>query len=302
MSCAWADDFRGFLLDGLFYFDGKTKRLFPGLFDLETSGSLEDWSAAANMLFAAGCEAQSFMLLSSFAAPLMAFFDTEEGGAIVSIHGGRKAGKTVAITAAATVWGLPEALDIGEVGHAERFNVLAKLRHLPVIHNGLSKGDPYAANAFMLTALRQINRKDTRWQTVILHAGGCPLSGEAIGENEETYLFGTEFPVHVPKPLIAPRDGDHIEERLLDNRGTAGDRYLKFLVQEHIVQWARNKVGMAMADLRERTGAGNEYRFAMRAIAAVQVAGDIVKDLGILDMYPARIVEWAIQQTFGGKK
>ena len=296
MLSGWSGDFVDFDLDGLEYSMGKTKRIGKPKLDLEPSGSLEDWSAAANMLFAAGCEAQSFMLLASFAAPLMALFDTDEGGAIVSIHGGRKSGKTVAMTASATVWGLPEAMDIGEAPHSQRFKALASLRHLPAIYNGLSRGDPLAANAFIGTAILQMERHLSPWQTLILHTGGQPLAG-SITQGLENIL-GVEFKVAVPKGLVTPRDGDHIEERLLDNRGNAGDAYLKYLANPAITSWARNKVGIIMGELREKTGAGDDWRFAMRAIAAVSVAGDIVKSLGILDMYPSRIVDWAIEKTF----
>lgn len=41
----------------------------------QRGGSLEGWSGAANALFQIGCEAQSFGLLCSFAAPLMRFQD-----------------------------------------------------------------------------------------------------------------------------------------------------------------------------------------------------------------------------------
>lgn len=300
MTNGWTENFAAFEVDGLGYSLGKTVRRCAAWLDLEQSGSLEDWSAAANMLFAAGCEAQSFMLLSSFAAPLMALFDTDEGGAIVSIHGGRKSGKTVAMTAAATVWGLPEALDIGEAPHNQRFKALASLRHLPAIYNGLSRGDPLSANGFIAVSMLQQNR-DTKlpWQTMILHSGGEALIGPIFEDGPR--LRGVEFKVAVPRGLVTPRDGDDIEERLLDNRGNAGDAYLKYLANPAITSWTRNKVGIIMGELRENTGVGDEWRFAMRAIAAVSVAGDIVKSLGILDMYPSRIVDWAVEKTFGVK-
>src|SRR4029453_4679961 len=110
----WKDDDRSFLYGTQLYAADAVKSVI-GSDEVQSrsqylgprqNGSIGAWSGAANKLFTLGHEVQAFALLSSFAAPLMPFHSSGEGGAIVSLVSDKSGtGKTTALEAAASVWG-----------------------------------------------------------------------------------------------------------------------------------------------------------------------------------------------------
>lgn len=258
----------------------------------QPAGTTAAWSEAANMLMAGGCEAQSFALLSSFAAPLMALFPTKEGGAVVSIHGGRRSGKSVAMAAAGSVWGLPSMLALGNGGLAR----VAELRHLPVLATTLAHRDPYVASEFISAFL---GPRDHR--TMMLCIGGVSLRESIVPAMGGCV---TEFPVYVPRGLIAPDKSSPsvLERKLLDNRGNAGVAYLHALCQPEVVPWAKKMLASKYGVMVDELGLGLEWRFQMRAIAAVWIAGEICVRAGILEVSPERIARWAMDKCLPKKK
>ena len=259
---------------------------------IERRGTLAGWSEAANMLFAAGCEAQAFALLSSFGAPLMALFPTHDGGAVVSIHGGRRSGKSVALAAAGTVWAMPAALMLGNAG-TER---IAQLRHLPVLTTTLRNRDPGVAGKLV----REFSEGGA-WSTIIIGVGGEPLR-EALPPADAFPV--TEFQVKVPRGLIAPDKASPsaLERKLLDNRGCAGVAYLAALLAPEMVPWCRKMLASKYGFMVDRLGLGLEWRFQMRAVAAVWIAGEIAVRAGIIEASPERIAQWAMERLFGHEK
>jgi hypothetical protein len=249
---------------------------------------LDEWSAAANQLFAAGCEAQAFALLASFAALLMALFPTVEGGAIVSIVGGRKSGKSVAMTAAGTVWGKPDELALR---WRYRFEMLTGLRNLPVLTAALASMDPEIVGTFATHFIHPAN-----WRTTLISFGGTSLR-ETLRPTASWSI--TEFAVHVPRGLIAPDKSTPsiLECKLLDNRGTAGKAYLHHLCTKSMVAWCRKALASKYGALVDEFGNRAEYRFQMRAIAAAWVAGILCVEAKILEMSPDRIAKWAMEQA-----
>ena len=248
--------------------------------------NLEAWSDTANMLFAAGCEPQAFALLSSFAAPLMSLFPTSEGGAVVSIYGGRRSGKSVALTAAATVWAMPAVLDLGR-GWLQR---IAELRHLPVIATALANRDPDVRDRLLTSFIERDDDRqapeEAEWNTILLSISGEPLVNPRI----------VQFDLKVPRGLIAPdkNSPSAMERRLLDNRGIAGQAYLRALVNHDMVKWCRKMLASKYALMVDEHGCGLEWRFQMRAIAAAWVAGEICVQAKILECSPERIARWAM--------
>lgn len=251
-------------------------------------GSVDKWSQAANQLFASGCEPQGFALLSSFAAPLMPLFVRAEGGCVVSITGGRGAGKSVAMTAAGTVWGHPDKLLLKRGN--DRIPSVAELCHLPVLTATMAHIDPAVASAFIAEFLAS----DRLWSTVLLS-----FSNESIRYMSPAIV---EFDLRVPRGLIQPDKSSPsiLERRLLDNRGTAGFLYSTFITER--VPWLKRLLTKHFAVVMDDTGAGFGDRFAVRAIAGAWVAGIVCVQLGILECSPERIARWAIERVLSKKE
>ena len=252
-------------------------------------GDLAVWSGAANSLFASGCEAQGFALLSSFAAPLMHIFPRSEGGAIVSLHGGRRAGKSVALAAAASVWTLPADLTIGNTLRAATEDI-AKLRHLPALTTTLAGRDPTIAAALLFHFLRGDDGV-SQWSTVLISIGGAALSlGHDIAQHT------VELEVKVPRGLIVPdkQVPSVLEQKLLNNRGAAGAAYLRELVTPETVKWCRKMLASKYALIADEVRVGDERKVQMRAIAAAWIAGELCVRAKILECSPERIARWAM--------
>jgi hypothetical protein len=250
-------------------------------------GDLGTWSGAANHLFAAGCEAQGFALLCSFAAPLMSLFHTGEGGAVVALHGGRRSGKSVTVAACASVWGLPADLDLARGGH----DWFASLRHLPVLATTLANRDPLVGGLLLRDFLRG---GGGRWSTILISIGGEKLAGSDI----------IELDLKVPRGLIVPdkQVPSVLEQKLLNNRGAAGAAYLRELVTPETVKWCRKMLASKYALIKDELGLGAEWRFQMRAIAAAWIVGELCVRARILECSPERIARWAMGKALPQRK
>jgi hypothetical protein len=260
-------------------------KLGPGMGD--GLPPLVHWTGITGMLCAPGCEAQTFMLLASFAAPLLSLYKTAEGGGVVSIFGGRRAGKATALMAAGSVWGPPGALSV-KMYDKHRLTRISRMCNLPVICDGMMNTDPGAARGMVLTFLTAPDG----WSTLMLSATGTALFPTIMEARDARPGF--EAPVKVPAHLIQ-KDGS-IERTLVACRGWAGLTYLRYLVDPNVILWCRMMLTSTMAEWREQNGLGDESRFVLRTIAAVHVAGMIVSKLGIVDVQPERITDWALKQ------
>lgn len=255
--------------------------------EIECAGKLADWSAAANRLFASGCEAQGLALLASFAAPLMRLFRTDEGGAVVSIHGGKKSGKSIAHAAAASVWGEPETFALGKFSGVTRYTMLGSLCNLPAFDDTLANRDPEVVRTFLTNFIGGV--EGLEWQTVLLSFSPVPLGD----------VPGIEVEVKVPPALhIAhARSRDPLAYELISNRGNAGAMYWTYLCDERNQNWAKKALASQVAEMMEM-GPTDDQVYTIRAVAACHVAGQIVTRLGILEFDPDRITRWARERAF----
>jgi hypothetical protein len=267
-------------------------------------GSLERWTAAANMLFAKGLETQSIALLASFAAPLIRFQERDEGGAVLHLMSSKSAqGKTTALIAAASVWGQIDAFRIKKddtvIG---RLLVLATLSNLPVLYDEIMTRDPDAIYDFVVsftngadrtraTRTGEIKHNEARWQTLMLSAGNTSLREVlASGDKPDTQAHRVmELEAVIPEE-IAKHYSEEIKDNLRKNAGYAGDVYIDYVVQN--LEVIKKLLHDVTDKVRSDTMLPQEYRFWVRTIGAIVCAGLIVKKLGLVEFSPDRIYAW----------
>lgn len=270
-------------------------------------GSLERWTAAANMLFAKGLETQSIALLASFAAPLIRFQERDEGGAVLHLMSSKSAqGKTTALIAAASVWGQIDAFRIKKddtvIG---RLLVLATLSNLPVLYDEIMTRDPDAIYDFVVsftngadrtraTRTGEIKHNEARWQTLMLSAGNTSLREVlASGDKPDTQAHRVmELEAVIPDE-IAKHYSEEIKDNLRKNAGYAGDAYLDYVVQN--LDAIKKLLHDVTDKVRADTQLSQEYRFWVRTIGAIVCASLIVKKLGLIEFSPDRIYAWIKQ-------
>jgi hypothetical protein len=275
-------------------------------------GSLERWSRAANTLFMAGCEPQSFALLCSFAAPLMRFHSSGEGGAIISLVNAQSGtGKTTALEAVASVWGREEGIKLTDNDtKVSKSLTLAALGNLPCTYDELFNRDPDVIRRFVLdftngrdrlrgTQSGEIRHTKATWQTILAVASNNSLVDtlSSMDDTDAPAFRIMEFQSTLPPGIN--RRGDELKRELKANSGYAGDAYLRRLVQPEIIGFIKQALPKWTDQIWQRTGLRSEHRFWVRTIASVIAASTIVHKYGILDFSPQRITDWILTWVAG---
>ncbi len=275
--------------------------------DKEAFG-LERWKQAANSLFAPGCEAQSVALLASFAAPLMRFITTDEGGAIISlVTRASGTGKTVALAGASSVWGDRRGLSLtNEDNRVTKWLTLGALGNLPIVYDELQTRDPQALRDFVInftngrdkmraTREGQIRHSTSTWQTLLLTASNSSLVDalSTSSQSDAPSLRVIELPLEIPTNLVH-QIGDKLKNELIANSGYAGEVYANYLVQPVVTKFIKETLATCTADIYTRTGCKNEHRFWVRATACIAVAALVVNELKLVEFSADRIVNWLV--------
>lgn len=280
------------------------------------NGSIGAWSSAANQLFALGHEVQAFALLSSFAAPLMRFHSSGEGGAIVSLVSDKSGtGKTTALEAAASVWGrLKGTQIIDDDTTVAKGLKLAVFGNIACTYDELYNRDPEVIRRFVLmftngrdkdrgTADGTLRHVRAEWQTILLLASNnsiVDILSSMDGTDAPAYRV-LEFIMDTPASMDKRR-GDTLKQQLDNNSGYAADVYLRSLIQPGTLAYIKNALPKWTDEIWNKTGLDKEHRFWVRTIASVIAAAAVVKQTGILDFSIDRISGWAIEQVQSKKR
>jgi hypothetical protein len=315
----WKDDETGFLY-GTQLYTAEAVRSVIGSDEVQSrsqylgprrNGSISAWSNAANQLFALGHEVQAFALLSSFAAPLMRFHSSGEGGAIVSLVSDKSGtGKTTALEAAASVWGrLKGTQIIDDDTTVAKGLKLAVFGNIACTYDELYNRDPEVIRRFVLmftngrdkdrgTADGNLRHVRAEWQTILLLASNnsiVDILSSMDGTDAPAYRV-LEFIMETPASMDKRR-GDALKQQLDANSGYAADVYLRSLLQPENLTYLKTALPKWTEQIWNRTGATVECRFWVRTIASVIAASAIVRQAGILDFSVDRITGWAIEQV-----
>lgn len=275
-------------------------------------GELGRWSAAANTLFAQGCEPQSFALLGSFAAPLMRFHSSGEGGSIISLANDQSgSGKTTALEAIESVWGRKEGIRLTDDDtRVSKSLILGVLANLPVTWDELYNRDPDQIREFVLmftngrdkmrgTQDGALRHSKASWSTILTLASNQSIRdvlATNAGTDAPAYRV-LEFETSIPKGIA--KKGDDLKRALRDNSGHAGHVYMQALTTPQGIEFINSALPKWTDQVWERSGLSNEHRFWVRTIASVMVASVFVNKLGILSCSTDRITDWAIEYAKG---
>jgi hypothetical protein len=315
----WKDEDRAFLYGTQLYTADAVKTVI-GSDEVQSrsqylgprrNGSIGGWSSAANKLFTLGHEVQAFALLSSFAAPLMRFHSSGEGGAIVSLVSDKSGtGKTTALEAAASVWGRLKGTQIIDDDTAVAKGLkLGVFGNIACTYDELYNRDPESIRRFVLmftngrdkdrgTADGTLRHVRAEWQTILLLASNnsiVDILSSMDGTDAPAYRV-LEFIMDTPATMDKRR-GDVLKQQLDANSGYAADLYLRNLVQPQTLNYIKEALPKWTDNVWQRTGLDKEHRFWVRTIASVMAAGVIVKHAGLLDFSVDRITSWAIEQV-----
>lgn len=274
-------------------------------------GSLAGWKDAADRLFGAGSEGQSFAVLAAFACPIMRFANDSEGGAIVSlVTRATGTGKSTALAGTYSVYASDRralSLTSTDTGNSKGV-AMATIGNLPIIHDEFS-GDPEVTKNFvkLFTEGRDKARLDRdgqmrhtvgTWQTLLFTASNTSLVdiiGALAGSDALAYRV-LEFPVSSAGDF-SPAEADRLRKQLELNAGWAGHVFIEYIVRPDVLAMVRQMVQACMEDIYAYGGGkvfGREHRFWVRTLACVAVAAKVVEHLELVAFSPKRIIDWAI--------
>lgn len=270
-------------------------RLRPG--GAAGGGSAASWREAAQSFMAPGHEWQAIALFSGFAAPLMHFGSSREGGLVTSLTeslGG--AGKTTATQAAASIWGEPEALNCSPADTPKsRFTKIAILGNLPVTFDEMQRDNTDVCLQFMqrftagqegtgLTTEGKIRREPRHWKTILITNANNELAGMIRSGLGSHAMADRILEINATRlPTNGKKLRDSIKEAFATNCGYAGEIFIQacLLKLEGIKQAFPIATDHYMGQLK-----GTKDRFLAQYLAAMDIAMRIVKGTDLLSFEP----------------
>lgn len=323
----WKDNDESFLVgDTLCHADGRaekafgTEKLAPLMQVMRPArgGSTAAWTTAANKLFTPGMEAHAFMLLASFAAPLMKFcVDEGNGGSILSIISEDSGqGKTPMATAIASVWGeMAATIVTGNFTENRRIEDLVRHCHLPQVQEEMSYGDPLVAAQGIekFTSGSDRGRLDRggaaggipeRYQTIVISISNKSLYELVKMVNVPMSRRVFEIEIERPAEADMANIGGVVKE-MLRNAGHPGLQYARLLVNPGVRKFIEENlrgsnlgsVGITQLKYRELLNSQPEHRFIVWPLAAIDIAARLLTRYGILNFDVERIMKWGVMQA-----
>lgn len=312
----WSDDFASFILpDKVLCVDGsiKSAQLSIGASrasaHVHKKGSAQLQADLLRFYEHPDYRAHQFFILAGLAAPI--FYATGQHGVIVNASGESGASKSTSLYAAASFWGQPELYPINGTnngatirGRNERVTVLANLpvgvdeiTHMPVkeaIDLAMSITQPGHRIRLDTTGTERAHLGSYK-STIMLTTANNSLHGllstdNAAGTAGSMRVFEIRFPIpHVHKK----RDADDFLFNLNQNYGHLGELFVAHIIGRRDEIVARVREAVAQIDVELNVQASE--RFWSATIAAVIVAGEIARDLGIVSYDLATLRTWACE-------
>ncbi len=274
-------------------------------------GSYEAQREALQQLAAPGHEWQLCTVLASMAAILMPLVLRSEGGLIWSTYdydGG--AGKTLAATAAATIWGDWEGLSTTTSDtDNSRIAALGVLRHLPQFFDEMKRTDPEVAREYVqtFTAGRDKKRldqsggrqkRDRNWCTILITSSNQELEGAIKAAEGSKAMLSRIFEVQAKKlPLQKKEYTESFKHKFLNNPGFVGEKFVKAVVFLQGMGLLDQLIEEASKHLTDNYEFDAQQRFKFAFFVTMYITSNIVADAGMINFSPERIMTWLLNEN-----
>jgi Domain of unknown function (DUF927) len=321
-QCGWKNDDTGFVVGDHLYsgdYSGPVavnEDLRVRAQWLRPVGGVEAWSAAANRVLKPVGLAGQAVVLAGFASVFMRWQAPLEGGAVFSLVNRESGtGKSMLLAASATVWGQWPGLSIKSIDtNAAHGLMLAGLGNLPCYFDefGLmaTKEAPERVRDFIMMVSTGGDKlraqQHGRGLQHVQRGFGLLLitaSNQSVVDHLEVFNSETDAPaMRIMEIMIRLPDnhdyavGEQLKAELIANAGTAGDAFLAHLVQPVHLDFAKRALKQWTREIYDVTRWPSKYRFWVRTLGAIAVAGQIVNELGLLDCDPYEVVQYLIAQ------
>lgn len=298
---------RAYHADGTVKEGGVSTRSSQALNGFRSQGDLEQWKQAIQMLDRPGLEAQAFVFLCGFAAPLMHL--TGYNGALVSVVGSSGIGKSAGQDAAMSVYGNYQDLkgtgDGSVVALIKRLGVFGAL---PVCMDELTNIDPRKLSDLVYAITQgkekpRLNRNgserrnDAVWSTIAIASSNESLVAKlAAAKSDAEAGYMRCFEVYVEdSPAWPKRDAETFARLIHANYGLAADPYLSYLVRHR--QDVQEELYRVQARFDNAAEMEKRERFWGALMACVFTGTAVAQRLGLIQFDVERIVRWAVRKV-----
>lgn len=286
---------------------------------LTPKGDLDDWIKIVDKLYnVPGREHLQFLVLCSFAAPLVKLLGST-GGLFVHSHSDQSGvGKTTAERVILSVWGHWKTLETAHGRATENAinDQLGVMGNLPVMIDELTNMKSENVSAF-IHAISQgqgknrLNRNavrnassDANWDTIVVGSGNTRMSDKLTAQKgnpdaELARLF--EFTMPSINNAMSLAESNKLLRKLEGCTGVAGEAYIKFIVKNKAV--IQSLLEKEEAALQDKYNFSANERYWYKLMVVISAAHKITKKMGLLNFDRKAVSDWVggvLAQLRGG--
>jgi len=257
-----------------------------------------------------------FYILCSLASPL--FHMTGYHGSIIHLVGKPQSGKSYALSCAMSLWGHPEKMPVVGLGKSstvvgrdtlanmfgsypfgmDEITTVAEdvLREFALF---VSQADRGKLRGTRDAKLRKMNL-DAQ-DNLILTTGNIDLyrllvAGDMTGDAAVARIFQIEMPQLPHNDPDASIRANAMLSELVENYGHIGERVMEYVIANMPVVRVRilEKMNLILREGKLHSG----FRFYPAIAAAALVAGELARELGLLDYDTDAIYQWVLHSQF----
>jgi hypothetical protein len=307
----WTKGFRSFIVgdrevtgDGVFNIaPSKTTKPYVDLFT--PAGTFEKWKEVFDLYGKPGMEPLAFAVGVAFGAPLMKLLE-QEGSIINLMSQASGTGKTTALRACNSVYGNPKKLcaQKNDTPNAQ-IQRLGMMNNLPFTTDEITNlsGMTFSDMAYSITSGRgkdrmqqhvnELRANDTTWSTISLCSSNASFYDKMSAEKalpDGEFRRVIEYRIGFSHVLELEYAKEMFDHQLNSNYGHAGEKYLKFLVDNY--EEVKRALHSYQNYLDRQLKLSQAERFWSAAIAAILLGIKLAKDLGLLDWDLDRLEVW----------
>lgn len=278
---------------------------------MEPKGNYKAWASLVDKLLnQPGLEHMQFMLMCSFASPLLHLMG-DEGSILVYGHSGTGGyGKTTAERIALSVWGTwnERSRALERTTENAWGAMLSGMSHLPVIYDELTNYDDRKLSQFIhnISSGKPKARLDrnskpvsmpNQWDLIVCASGNTLLSDKlsTVKSNasaELSRIFEYTFPHLKQVSNILPAEATVMMKDLEEHVGSPGQEYAKALAT------MRPKLKATLATVLRKMAQKHNLegveRYYARLLAAVIVATKLARGLGLVQFDEVALENWIV--------
>lgn len=277
-------------------------------------GTLENWKQIANWYKRPGMEVRAFNLFAGFGTPLLQFTNLK-GVQIHLTDDGSGTGKTTIEMMINSIFGHPtETMLLEQDTFKSKMHRMGSVQNMPICIDEITNTAPEEISnlAYISTQGRGRNRmmsqsnseriNNTSWALILWTSGN--RSVHDVLYSMKTFPEGELMRVvelNIPRDTtMSKEETDYLYNMMFDNYGVAGEKYMEYVVAHQ--ELIKERIKQIQTRFDADAGLTQRERFYSALAAVALVGGMISKNLGLHDIDPGPVYQWAVKHFSNAKE